>query len=112
MQRRKKDQNHLGRSLIRSKTNKRKNKKEDVYTKQWDTQKSQKSLESVLELSDLDRIAYEAELSQKKFVAEKNVKVFNKASLILPDKPPDEVVEEQKKNWNNLIIPRRCVIIL
>lgn len=111
MQRRRKDQNNLGRSLIRSKANKKKNKKGDVYTKEWDIPKTKKSLESVLELSDLDKIAYEAELSQKKFTAERNVKIFNKASLILPDKPPDEIIEEQRKNWNNLIIPRRYVCL-
>ena len=110
MNRKKKDRNQLGKALIRKNRAKQQNKSYktgDVYTKQWEPETKEKSLHSVLELSDLDLIAYEADISQKRFVAEKQIKVFNKVSLILPDKPPIEVLEEQKKHWNNLVIPRR-----
>lgn len=113
MRRAKKD-NQLGKSLIKKKGNprSRQNRNDDVYTKEWEPVKEEKNLNSMLEMSDLDAILYEATLAQKKFTAERgNIKVFKKESLLAPEKVPDEVVEQQQKHWNDLIIPRRYVTI-
>lgn len=112
MRRAKKD-SQLGKSLIKKggRNKQRRSQPQDVYTREWEEPvKKETNLNSILEMSDLDTIAYEATLAEKKFTAERgNIKVFKKESLLVPEKVPDDVIEAQRQHWNELVIPRRYV---
>jgi hypothetical protein len=108
----KKSKSSLGKALMR-----RQNpdvgvkRPDDVYVQEWaGPSQSELGLHSALDMSDLSAIAEHADLAQTRFVAEKERTVLiQTTSVIVPDHVDELKLSEQRKNFNNLTVPRRCV---
>jgi len=85
----------------------------DVYVQEWaGPGESELGLQSALDMTDLTSIAEQADLSQKRFVAEKERTVLlQTTSLVVPDQVDQFTLAEQRKNFNNLTVPRRSVYV-
>lgn len=107
----KKNKSDLGKSLMKKPAAHTVNRPADVYVQEWaGPSKSEQSLNSALDLNDLSTIAEHADLAQTRFVAEKqHTVVLQTTSVVLPSAVDEVALSEQRKNWNNLTIPRRYV---
>lgn len=83
----------------------------DVYVQEWaGPGKSELGLQSALDMNDLTSIAEQADLEQTRFVAEKErTVVLQTTAVVLPGAVNQAAMSEQRKNFNNLTIPRRFV---
>lgn len=100
----------LGKSLMRKKNLSNKvQRPADVYVQEWAGPTKNTSLNSALDLNDLNSIALQADIAQERFIAEKEKTVLIGPSIVYSDVIKQEMLNEQKNNWNNLTIPRRYV---
>ena len=109
----KKSKSSLGRALMRRKPETGIKRPSDVYVQEWaGPGKSDLGLQSALDMSDLTSIAEQANLQQTRFVAEKEKTVLlQSTAVLLPGVINEASLSEQRKNFNNLTIPRKFVIV-
>lgn len=84
----------------------------DVYVQEWaGPGQNELGLQSALDMNDLASIAVQADLSQQRFVAEKEKTVLlQTTSVIVPEQLDETALAERRKKWNELTIPRRYVL--
>jgi large subunit GTPase 1 len=95
----------LGRQLIKTQHKERKQKPEANVLKH--TTDTEAARESILDQKDLDSIIAHAELSGKKFIAEKQNVVIISKNVIEVDEIDSKRMEEMEKHWNEITIPKR-----
>lgn len=83
----------------------------DVYVQEWaGPGESELGLQSALDMNDLNSIAEQADLAQTRFIAEKEKTVLlQTTSVVLPGQLDSVALSEQRKNFNNLTVPRRPI---
>lgn len=110
----KKTKTSLGKSLMRRQnTNVTVNRPADVYVQEWaGPSQSELGLQSALDIGDLASISEQADLAQTRFAAEKERTVLvQTTSFIVPRELNEIALSEQRKNFNNLTVPRRYASI-
>lgn len=102
----------LGRALMKNPAAPTKRK---GYVEEWSTTQypeEPKTLESIIDASDIQGIMDNVSLQNERFLTEKqNVVVLSTSAFVLSDKLSPEQIEAQQKHWNDLTIPRRSVCI-
>jgi len=103
-------QNALGRTLMKDKKKERERMIEN-YKKESIEQKSESvrrgKLKSIIQTDDLTTLMQDAELNNKEFeVVHQNAVIITNTGFVV-EKITEEQILKQKKNWNNLVIPRR-----